>query len=297
MNQRSSQIREVLNRFENQPLANDIWQILDSQQFAGYLSAQTLNTLTERYQLNAKSLALLFLPVAACYATTPISHFNVGAIALDKQGNAYFGANQEFAQSNIQQSIHAEQSAISHAWMRGATQLTDIIINYTPCGHCRQFMNELNSAATLQIHLPHAQNNSLQQYLPDSFGPRDLQIETCLLDKTNNQLQLTSDDHLVQQALAMANQAHAPYSQSYSGVALELQNGQIFGGSYAENAAFNPSLPAMQVVLNYLILSGQSVENIKRAVMVERPTKLSGHALAKELLGVISPVPLEYHSI
>ena len=297
MNQRSSQIREVLNRFENQLLANDIWQILDSQQFTGYLSAQTLNTLTERYQLNAKSLALLLLPVAACYATTPISHFNVGAIALDKQGNAYFGANQEFAQSNIQQSIHAEQSAISHAWMRGATQLTDIIINYTPCGHCRQFMNELNSAATLQIHLPHAQNNSLQQYLPDSFGPRDLQIETCLLDKTNNQLQLTSDDHLVQQALAMANQAHAPYSQSYSGVALELQNGQIFGGSYAENAAFNPSLPAMQVALNYLILSGQSVENIKRAVMVEHPTKLSGYALAKELLGVISPVPLEYHSI
>ena len=39
--------------------------------------------------------------------------------------------------------IHAEQSAISHAWLRNESRITDIVVNYTPCGHRRQFMNEL----------------------------------------------------------------------------------------------------------------------------------------------------------
>ena len=44
------------------------------------------------------------------------------------------------------QTIHAEQSAISHAWLRNEPRITDIVVNYTPCGHCRQFMNELYQA-------------------------------------------------------------------------------------------------------------------------------------------------------
>ena len=48
----------------------------------------------------------------------------------------------------------AEQSAISHAWLSGEKALAAITVNYTPCGHCRQFMNELNSGLDLRIHLP-----------------------------------------------------------------------------------------------------------------------------------------------
>lgn len=66
----------------------------------------------------------------------------------------------------------------------GETKSIDITVNYTPCGHhCRQFMNELNSAETLKIHLPHSQNNSLHQYLLDSFGPQNLDIDNRLFDK------------------------------------------------------------------------------------------------------------------
>ena len=32
--------------------------------------------------------------------------------------------------------------------------LSAITVNYTPCGHCRQFMNELNSGLQLRINLP-----------------------------------------------------------------------------------------------------------------------------------------------
>ena len=62
-----------------------------------------------------------------------------------------FGANQEFQGSSMAQTIHAEQSAISHAWLRNEPRITDIVVNYTPCGHCRQFMNELYQAEDLKI--------------------------------------------------------------------------------------------------------------------------------------------------
>ena len=155
-------------------------------------------------------------------------------------------------------------------------------------------MNELNSAEKLQIHLPHSQNNPLHQYLPDAFGPKNLNIQLHLLDQHDNQLSLNSNDPVISKALAMANQAHAPYSRSFHGVALQTQDQHIYHGSYAENAAFNPSLPAMQVALNYLILSGEAVENITRAVMVEKPQTLSYKRMAEDLLGSLTKIKLEY---
>ncbi len=290
----SDKIHHALSQINNALLAQDIWLILQEQKFVGFLPHFAIQHLCNKHQITPQQLSLQLLPIAACYATTPISHFNVGAIATGASGNFYFGANQEFCQTDIQQTIHAEQSAISHAWMRGEKQLTDVTVNYTPCGHCRQFMNELNSAEMLQIHLSHSQNNLLQQYLPDAFGPKDLNIRLHLLDKHDNQLSLNTDDPLVLQALAMANQAHAPYSNSFHGIAIQTRNQHIYHGSYAENAAFNPSLPAMQVALNYLILSGEAVENITRAVMVEKPQTLSYKRMAEDLLGSLTKIKLEY---
>ena len=290
----SDKIHHALSQINNALLAQDIWLILQEQKFVGFLPHFAIQHLCNKHQITPQQLSLQLLPIAAYYATTPISHFNVGAIVIGVSGNFYFGANQEFCQTDIQQTIHAEQSAISHAWMRGEKQLTDVTVNYTPCGHCRQFMNELNSAEMLQIHLPHSQNNLLQQYLPDAFGPKDLNIRLHLLDQHDNQLSLNTDDPLVLQALAMANQAHAPYSNSFHGIAIQTRNQHIYHGSYAENAAFNPSLPAMQVALNYLILSGEAVENITRAVMVEKPQTFSYKRMAEDLLGSLTKIKLEY---
>ena len=39
-------------------------------------------------------------------------------------------------------------------------------------------MNELNSGLSLRIHLPGAKR-MLQHYLPDAFGPKDLDIKPC----------------------------------------------------------------------------------------------------------------------
>lgn len=218
----------------------------------------------------------------------------MGAVVEGESGHFYLGANQEFCNTAIAQTIHAEQSAISHAWVRGEQHLTNIFINYSPCGHCRQFMNELNTADKLQIHLPNKPSSTLHEYLPNAFGPKDLDISQLLLDPENNGLEYHSASPVIQAAVEAANQSHAPYSKTYCGVALQLDNHKIFQGRYAENAAFNPSLPAMQVALNAIIMQGYEVENIVRAVMVETPVALSYKHTARAILAYLGDVKLEY---
>lgn len=72
-----------------------------------------------------------------------------------------------------------------------------------------------------------------------------------------------------QAAIAAANRSHMPYSKSPSGVALECKDGRIFSGSYAENAAFNPTLPPLQGALILLNLKGYDYPDIQRAVLAE----------------------------
>lgn len=283
-------------------LAEKLREFLQQQQFIGRLSETQVKQLCQISQLTPQQLALTLLPIAACYATVPVSQFYVGAIALGASGTFYFGANQEFAGVSIQHTIHAEQSAISHAWLVGEESINEIAVNYTPCGHCRQFMNELNSAETLQIHLPHQQNNLLHNYLPDAFGPKDLNIQACLFDKQHHHLNLspelaTKNDPVLINALKAANNAHAPYSQSYCGVAIQLDNGELFQGQYIENAAFNPSLPALQTALNLMVLSGKTIAQLSRVVMVEKVTHLQQKKSAEQLLSAITPVKLEYYSV
>ncbi|QDX30413.1 cytidine deaminase [Dickeya poaceiphila] len=243
--------------------------ILVRDDFAAMLTADEVSQICAQCRLDADALAFALLPLAAACALTPVSGFHVGAIAQGTSGAFYWGANMEFDGLPLQQTVHAEQSAICHAWLRDEPALRAVTVNYTPCGHCRQFMNELNSAAELRICLPGRSPALLGHYLPDAFGPRDLAINTLLMDNMDNGLTLTTDDTLLQLALAAANRSHAPYSKAFSGIALETRQGRRYTGRYAENAAFNPSLPPMQAALNLVNLAGERFADIQRAVLVE----------------------------
>lgn len=243
--------------------------IFDRPDFAGFLLATDVEILCEQANLTPDELAYALLPLAAACAITPISHFHVGAIAQGESGAFYFGANMEFKSVTLQQTMHAEQSAIAHAWLRQERRLKSITVNYTPCGHCRQFMNELNCAETLSIHLPGREPALLHHYLPDAFGPKDLSINELLMDPVNHGLVLSDPDLLAQAALDGANRSHAPYSHTLCGVALETEQGTIYTGRYAENAAFNPSLAPLQSALNLMNMTGESLDKIRRAALVE----------------------------
>lgn len=278
---------------ENQDnVVRQVVEHIKAQNYQAIIEAQDVERLCHTLQRSPLQLALACLPIAACYARVPVSHFYVGAIAIGQSGAFYFGANQEFEHQAIQQTVHAEQSAVSHAWLSGETRLTDVVVNYTPCGHCRQFMNELNSAAQLRIHLPHSRHNRLHDYLPDAFGPKDLAIEKVLFDQQNHCVTLTGDE-LTQAALGAASQSYAPYSRAISGIALQV-GGRIITGRYAENAAFNPSFLPLQSALNFRRLRGWDDIAVSRIVFAEKTAVLSHRAITEALAKSLFNLSVEY---
>ncbi|MEI7126499.1 cytidine deaminase [Pectobacterium versatile] len=288
------------NAFQQLPasLQAAIGPLIDKPDFAAMLTADDVNAVCEASQLDADALAFALLPLAVACAQAPISNFQVGAIAQGLSGNFYFGANMEFSAVQLQQTVHAEQSAVSHAWIRNERGLRAVTVNYTPCGHCRQFMNELRNAASLRIQLPGRQPAVLSHYLPDSFGPVDLHIDTLLMDDINHGATLQNVGALARQALDAANRSHAPYSKAISGIALETLSGNIYTGRYAENAAFNPSLPPLQVALNLMNLAGDDPCTIKHAAVVERRNAVVSHwAISQIMLAELGCTDIEHHFI
>ena len=76
----SDKIHHALSQIDNALLAQNIWLILQEQKFVGFLPHFAVQHLCNKHQITPQQLSLQLLPIAACYATTPISDFNVGAI-------------------------------------------------------------------------------------------------------------------------------------------------------------------------------------------------------------------------
>lgn len=53
-----------------------------------------------------------------------------------------------------------------------------------------------------------------------------------------------------------------------------MKSGKIFQGSYAENAAFNPSMPPLQAALIALNMAGENVMDIESAILIEKADSL-----------------------
>ncbi|NAX49092.1 cytidine deaminase [Photobacterium halotolerans] len=292
---------EVMDALEHLPhtLSQALKPIITAPSFDATLSKEEFEQLMEDSQLTDADLRIQLLKVAAAYSIASLSNFHVGAIARGNSGRLYFGANMEFSATSMSQTVHAEQSAISHAWLKGETGITDITVNYSPCGHCRQFMNELTTAQSILVQLPERSPKALQEYLPESFGPSDLGITKLLLSDSSNELKLETDDELLQAACKAADRSHAPYSKNYAGVALKAKDGRIFSGMYAENAAFNPSLPPLQVALIHMNMAGYPLSDIVEAALVEqKDSAISLLADTQNTLETFNPdMPLSYAAI
>ncbi|MBF9000132.1 MULTISPECIES: cytidine deaminase [Vibrio] len=264
--------------------------IVLADDFDATLSAEHFTQLLTLSGYSDAELRIALLPLAAAFAYVPISNFYVGAIVRGLSGRIYFGANMEFSGAQLGQTIHAEQAGISHAWTKGEEGIKDLTVNHTPCGHCRQFMNELTTADSLQIQLPARDSQSLQHYLPESFGPKDLGIESALMAKIDNGQHCDVDEAIVQHALSALNRSHAPYTHNLSGVALQTRSGRYYTGAYAENAAFNPSLPPLQVALVLVRMGGEEFTAIEHAALVEMAQGTISHlACTQSTLEAINP--------
>lgn len=231
------------------------------------------------------------LDAARSKAIAPISGFAVGAVARGVSGALYLGANLEFPGHPLNASVHAEQAAVANAMANGERGIDALATTATPCGHCRQFLNELANAGALRILTRRAPQTTLGTLLPAAFGPAQLGVSERLMDGRTHSLRLAapSSDLLVAAALKAANESHAPHGKTPAGVALRLDDGTLVVGRTAESAAFNPSLSPLQAALSALALAGIGFDRIRAAALVETAGPASQRAATEALLATVAP--------
>jgi cytidine deaminase len=241
----------------------------DREALNGYLPAAAVDRIVASGG-SLEQLMLDLIPKAQKFAIPPISNFFVGAVAHGLSGSLYFGCNYEFPGQALSFSVHGEQAATAHALSYGETGIDMLAVSAPPCGYCRQFLYELTTASTLRIILPNKPTTLLTDLLPGAFGPADLGVTAGLMSPQSHGMTLPSADDLAMAALQAANSSYAPYSFSYAGVALKTNDGSIYAGSVAENAAFNPSLSPLEAAIVALtIKGGKKYSDITDAVLVE----------------------------
>ncbi|MGB0775180.1 MAG: cytidine deaminase [Akkermansiaceae bacterium] len=112
-------------------------------------------------------------------AYAPYSKFQVGAALLTESGEVFSGCNVENASYGLTNC--AERTAVFKAVSEGHTKFTAIAISVpgagSPCGACRQVLNEFNPQLKVII-TDGAGNNiretSVDELLPEAFGPGNL---------------------------------------------------------------------------------------------------------------------------
>ena len=232
---------------------------------------------------------LELLPKAQSYARPALTGFRVGAVVRGTSGAVYMGANVEFPGENLAQTVHAEQAALSNAFMHDEPGIEAIAVSAPPCGHCRQFLYEFAEGRDIEILLPEQPAIRLSALLPHPFGPRDLNVTMGPLTRTKIAIQNVEGDPVRAARYAAAN-AYAPYSNSPSGVAIRSRRGNVYRGSYIENAAFNPSLPPLQVALVAMALANEDFGDIAEVVLAEAANNsISQLNATKSVLTVIAP--------
>ncbi|MGA7675878.1 MAG: cytidine deaminase [Rhizomicrobium sp.] len=124
-------------------------------------------------------IELAKLMITRAYA--PYSRFSVGAVLRGENGKLYAGCNVENAAYPV--GCCAEASAISAMIADGERRIAEILVMasgselVTPCGACRQRLNEFATEDTLVYLWDSAgffRRVKLADLLPLSFGPSNL---------------------------------------------------------------------------------------------------------------------------
>lgn len=265
--------------------------LLDDPQYSGQILSKEVAALAQNEKMSVEELMVALLPLAQSYSRAPISNFYVGVVVRGASGSLYSGANIEIPGQCLGFAVHAEQSALSNAYMHDEKSVTALAVGGAPCGHCRQFIDEASPDGEILILTPKNGPRKLSVILPEAFGPAALGMKDGAFPVRESALSLeqASSDALRLAALDAARKAYAPYSKSPAGVALKTAK-RIYRGSYIENVAFNPSLSPLQVALAGMIAAREEYSAISAVTLCEvQGAKISQRAVTETVLGAVAP--------
>ncbi len=267
-------------------------ELLKTSSYSGQIPADAAATLAKNENLSVDRLMVELLPFAQSYSRAPISNFFVGVVVRGASGSLYTGANIEIPGQCLGFAVHAEQSALSNAYMHGEQSVAALAVGGAPCGHCRQFIDEMSPDGEMLIFTPSRDPLKLSTILPSAFGPAALGMTHGAFPVEEKKLTLATDsaDPLALAALDAARKSYAPYSKSPAGVAVRGSHGRIYRGSYIENVAFNPSLSPLQTALAAMIAAGEPYSAISAVTLVElEGSKISQKTVTEAVMGAIAP--------
>ncbi len=110
-------------------------------------------------------------------AYAPYSHYRVGAAALVDDGRIVSGCNVENASYGV--TLCAECAMVGDLFMSGGGRLVAFLCvngegeTIMPCGRCRQLLFEHSAPGMLLETVSGIR--TIDEVLPDAFGPRDLE--------------------------------------------------------------------------------------------------------------------------
>jgi cytidine deaminase len=114
---------------------------------------------------------------AMAHSYSPYSHYPVGAALLTASGEIWTGTNVENASYPL--GICAERAAVASAVSAGQRDFVAVAVATasapaaSPCGACRQVLNEFNPGMAVLVAGPDgpARHYRLSDLLPHAFGP------------------------------------------------------------------------------------------------------------------------------
>lgn len=264
-----------------------------------YLEEQEWLSLAHTFQLIPKDFLFTMLDFAKQFSEIPISHYQVGAIGIGLSNKLYMGANIEFTQCPLNESIHAEQSLVSLAYAQGEKGIKEIYLTAFPCGHCRQFLREMANFNEVKVFNKTQKEKTfyLPELIPHSFGPQDLNITQSLFTDNSDSLvnslvnsSIKISDVLKSNLLLATKKSYAPYSKNPSGVVLEFSNSDVVLGSYLESCAYNPSLSPFHMAYAQVALSKRNFSDLKAVYLVEMENAQISHEInINSLLQKLAP--------
>ena len=249
-----------------------------------FLEEEQWQDLAKDYQMSQEDFFFSCLDFAKEFAVCPTSHFYVGAVGLGVSNRLYFGTNIEFDSFPLNTSIHAEQCLIAMAQSQNETGLKEIYISAFPCGHCRQFMVEIDSPADMKIRVKSHPKKTfyLDDLLPFPFGPENLKVKERLFKQNLSKLKPKrtivkpqEKNSILEKLQVGLSQSYAPYTKIPSAIVFELENKKTFTGFSLESSAYNPTMSAFQTAYLQLVMSCEKIEKLKSVYMPDEKKIIS----------------------